>query len=91
MPLQKPLQIELTKEEQAQLEHLARSWVESYGSVVRAKVILRLAAGESCSTIAREVGIHRRIVRKWGERFVRKRLAGLEDDPRSGRPARFSP
>ena len=91
MPQRKPLQIDLTREEHARLEHLARSWVEAYGSVVRAKVILRLAAGETSTTIAREVGIHRRIVRKWGERFVRKRLEGLADDPRSGRPAHFPP
>ena len=40
---------------------------------------------------ARRVGLRRRIVHKWGERFVRKRLRGLDDAPRSGRPPRFSP
>ena len=59
--------------------------------MIRARTILLLATGKPLSAVAREVGRQRRIVRKWAVRFVRKRLPGLEDAPRSGRPPRFSP
>jgi len=35
--------------------------------------------------------IERKVVRKWGKRFMEKRLKGLADEPRSGRPTVFSP
>ena len=85
------LRIVLTPEEQSELERTARSFAVPHRAVVRAKLILLLAAGCTLSKVGREVGLQRRIVRKWAHRFLEKRLRGLEDDPRSGRPARFSP
>jgi hypothetical protein len=85
------LRIELTDEERQELERLDRSLVAAHRAVVRARTILLLATGMTLSAVAREVGRGRRIVRKWGERFQRKRLKGLLDLHRSGRPARFSP
>jgi transposase len=58
---------------------------------VRAQVILLVADGVSLSATGRKVGLARRIVHKWAVRFVRERLRGLDDLPRSGRPPRFSP
>jgi hypothetical protein len=83
--------IELTSEERAELERRARSHVLAHRMVVRAKVILLLAAGGSVSAVARAVARQRGIVRKGAQRFTRQRLRGLEDAPRSGRPAVFSP
>lgn len=83
--------IELTREEENELERLSRSHAVPHGLVVRAKLIRLLAAGQTVSSVAREVGLERRIVGKWANRFIRKRIRGLEDAPRSGRPARFSP
>jgi winged helix-turn helix protein len=91
MQNQTPIRIVLSEEEQQELERLSRGLVAPHRQVVRAKVVLAIAAGKSLSVIAREVGRQRRIVRKWGERFQKKRLRGLQDDPRSGRPPRFSP
>jgi len=86
-----PIRIVLTKEERDVLEEIARSFVEAHRDVVRAKVILALADGATVSAVSRRVELQRRIVRKWADRFVRKRLRGLDDAPRSGRPPRFSP
>ena len=86
-----PIEIVLTVEEKATLEEAARATSAPHREVVRAKLILLLATGETLSAVSRRVGLRRRIVQKWASRFVRKRLPGLEDGPRSGRPARFSP
>lgn len=85
------LQIEPTDAERKVLEQQARGLAVPHRTVIRSKILLLLAAGETISAAARKVGTDRGTVRKWGERFVRKRLAGLEDADRSGRPARFSP
>lgn len=89
--LRTPIQITLSGDERMELERRARALTASHRSVVRAKVILLLSVGETVSDVARTVGYRRRIVRKWAWRFVEKRLEGLEDLPRSGCPARFSP
>jgi hypothetical protein len=86
-----PIKIELSEEERYVLEQVARSLTSAHRDVVRAKTILLLADGHSVSAVGRQVGRQRRIIAKWGNRFVRKRLRGLDDAPRSGRPPRFSP
>ena len=83
--------IELAPEERAELARLARSHAAEHRSVVRAQIILALAAGASISAVARSVGTHRRIVQKWVRRFERNRVRGLEDAARSGRPPTFFP
>lgn len=85
------IRIELASDEREILEQVARSFAVPHRDVVRAQVILSLAKGMSVSSVGRQVGLARRIVRKWADRFVRKRLLGLNDAPRSGRPPRFSP
>lgn len=86
-----PIQIVLTRDERATLERIIRSTTAPHGAVVRAKLVVLVADGTTLSSVARQVGLRRRIVHKWATRFVKLRLAGLEDRPRSGRPARFSP
>jgi transposase len=85
------LRIDLDEQERQKLERLDRSQVAPHRAVVRARTILLLAAGMTVSAVAREVGRGRRIVRKWGERFQKKRLRGLEDLDGRGPKARFSP
>jgi hypothetical protein len=85
------IKIELTDDEREMLGQVASSWSAPHRDVIRAKTILLVAQGLSLSAVARQVGRQRRIVHKWAERFVRKRLRGLDDAPRSGRPPRFSP
>jgi transposase len=85
------VEIVLDQAERLVLEDIARALVMPHRDVVRAQVILMVADGVSLAEVSRKVGLARRIVRKWAERFVRKRFAGLADAPRSGRPPRFSP
>lgn len=89
--LKSPLSISLSPSERAELLLLARSYSHPYCLVQRARIILRLADQIPLAQIARELDAQRRIIRKWGQRYVAQRLDGLLDAPRSGRPARFSP
>ena len=86
-----PIRITLTSDERKELRRISRGLVVSHREVVRAQIILLLAEGTSVSAVASRVGVERPVVRKWADRFTRKRLRGLDDAPRSGRPARFSP
>jgi transposase len=58
--------------------------------VVRATIVLAAGEGVSNARIAADLGLHIDTVRKWRRRFWQRRLAGLADLPRSGRPRRFS-
>ena len=85
------IRIELSGEERAELERLARSHAVAHRTVIRALIVLALAGGQSISAVSRMLRRRREIVRKWAKRFREKRLAGLIDEPRSGRPLVFSP
>lgn len=91
MPRKSAIQIVLTRDERIELERRERSLASPHRVVVRARVVLQVADGNSLAATARQVGLRVRIVQKWALRFVRKRLAGLKDEPRSGRPPLFSP
>jgi hypothetical protein len=86
-----PIRIELSVDEREELEAISRAQALPHRAVVRAKIILLLVDGESVSGVARALGQRRRIVAKWAHRFIKKRLRGLDDAARSGRPPRFSP
>jgi hypothetical protein len=86
-----PLKVVLDREQRMVLDEIARTMTYPYRDVIRARTILLLADGMSQAEVARRVGLRRRIVRKWAERFVERGLLGLNDAPRSGRPPRFPP
>src|SRR3984893_17441489 len=56
---------------------MAGSRTMKAGEVRRAKVILRLAAGQSYRAIVQREGCSQDFVARWKERFVKERLAGL--------------
>jgi hypothetical protein len=91
LPRKTSIVVDLTKGEREELERVSRSQRLPHRAVVRANLILLLAAGESISSVSLKVRLARRIVMKWAERFLQNRVGGLVDAPRSGRPARFSP
>ena len=52
----------------------------------RARIILLAGQGLPNPAIAEQVGVHHVQVCQWRQRFVKERLQGLYDKPRSGRP-----
>ena len=89
--LRSPLRLDLSPVERATLEHWLRCTTTSNGLARRVRVLLRFADGQGIRQIARELEVARQTVRLWIGRFHSKRLAGLDDLPRPGRPVTFSP
>ena len=81
----------LTADERRELERLARSRTEEARLVVRAKIVLGLAAGERPYQVADRVGVGRMAAYGWLHRFNAEGLKGLTDHPRPGRPPRYTP
>ena len=90
MPRKSPFRIVLTKQEREELERRANKYTLPYFVVARAKMILLAAQGLANDDIANSLSTRREIVSRWRKRFFEKRLGGLEDFPRPGRP-RVSP
>ena len=86
-----PYTILLSDDEQEYLEAVAARYTAPYFEVIRAKIILYAALGLDNQEIATRLELPRQVVSKWRKRFYKRRLPGLEDDPRSGRPPGFSP
>ena len=53
---------------------------------LRARMILGCAEGRSNTTVGADLGVSDETVGKWRSRFLERRLDGLSDEPRSGRP-----
>jgi transposase len=91
MPRKSPYTILLTQDEKITLERIARSYTSPYIKVIRAKIALYSAQGMGNDQIGKRLELPRQIVSKWRKRFFEKRLVGLEDEQRQGRPPAFSP
>jgi transposase len=84
-----PTSIRLSSEERAVLEGWVRSSTTEQRLAFRARLILQLARGEGMNSCARKERTTALTVRKWRERFAVKRLAGLVDAPRPGKPKTY--
>jgi transposase len=91
MPRRSPYVIVLSTAERARLEAIARRYTSPYRDVIRAKIALYAANGLGNDVISARLDTPRQIVSKWRKRFFEERLAGLEEQPRGGRPALFPP
>lgn len=91
MSRQSPYVLDLSPEERQELQARARRYTLSYREVIRAKIILMAAEGFDNDEIAARLDTRREIVSKWRKRFYEQGLVGLEERPRGGRPASFSP
>lgn len=91
MPRNSPYVIELTAEEQRELERIAGKYTLPYFLVQRAKMVLLAAEGLPNDQIAARLDTRREVASFWRKRFFEERLAGLEDRQRPGRPRAFPP
>jgi len=91
VPRHSPFLIDLTPEERRELESRTRRYTSPYRDVIRAKLILLAADALPNEVIAARLDTPRQIVSKWRKRFFEDGLPGLDEEPRGGRPARFSP
>jgi hypothetical protein len=83
--------VDLTPEEHDQLLRSLRCPSTPLGLARRCRAILEVAEGGPIVAVARLVGLTEKHVRKWVQRFLRSRLAGLHDRPGRGRKPVFSP
>jgi transposase len=86
-PGRKPIPLTLTADERTELEGLVRR--RSVGQALATRVRVVLACAEPGATnigVSRALGVSRPTVLTWRERFVRHRMDGLIDAPRSGAP-----
>jgi hypothetical protein len=81
--------IVLSEAERHELEAWLRSTTQKAGLVRRARIVLLRAQGMPLACIGREVGIRRRHVEKWVDRFRAERLDGLADRKGRGRKPFF--
>jgi len=68
------------------LSALVRSSTVRAGLAQRARIVLLAADGVANTEIASRVGVSRPTVNQWRTRYRRSGMAGLGDEPRSGRP-----
>jgi hypothetical protein len=76
----------ISDEDRVTLTTWTRSSTVSAGHAERAAIVLACAEGSGTSEAARALGVSRPTVIKWRDRFAAQGIAGLDDEPRSGRP-----
>jgi len=79
----------LTSEEERTLRQWARAGTSEHRMVERAQVILLAHQGKSNLEIAEQLKTRTARVSKWRQRFGKRRLDGLQDADRTGRPAHY--
>ncbi|MCW2942731.1 MAG: family transposase [Actinomycetia bacterium] len=81
--------VKLNEAVRERLIHTAVSLKAQVRAVLRARIVLAAADGESNGAIARELDVSVNTVRKWRGRFAILGLEGLKDAARSGRPRTY--
>ena len=71
------------------LTRIVRSSSVPAGLAQRSRIVLLAAEGVANEAICERVGVSRNTVLAWRRRYAERGLAGLADEPRSGRPRRI--
>lgn len=80
------VEIVLEDDEREVLERWARRPKSSQALALRCRIVLAASEGEQSKRIAAQEGCSRQTVSKWRGRFAERRLDGLHDEPRPGKP-----
>jgi len=80
----------VTSAERATIKRLAHSRTAPARAVERARVVEAALQGMPVEEIAGRLGLARNTVYLWLHRFEERGLAGLEDQPRGGRPPTYT-
>ena len=80
----------LSEAERETLERWARRPKSAQALALRCRIVLAAAAGETNTGIAGRLGCNPATVGKWRTRFAERRLDGLHDEPRPGKPRTIS-
>jgi transposase len=80
------VELVLSDEERETLTRWARRAKSAQALALRCRIVLTCAEGLSNTEAADLLGINRMTVGKWRSRFVERRLDGLVDEERTGRP-----
>ncbi len=82
---------EMSPEERAEIQRLAQSRTEAARLVERAQIIWHLSQGERVPRLAQRLNISEPTTRTWVKRFNAGGVPALQDRPRPGRSATYSP
>lgn len=87
MPMGRPkAELVLTDAETEQLMSMARSRSIPAALVTRARIVLAAATGEPNGKIAERMQVTGATAGKWRRRFIERRINGLYDELRPGKP-----
>ncbi len=81
---------ELTDDERAEVQRIARSHTLGAALVRRAQIVVHALGGLKAEQIASRMDLCGNTVRHWLNRFNARGLKGLEEDVRTGRPPTYS-
>ncbi|EQD71090.1 transposase [mine drainage metagenome] len=72
-----------------ELERLSRSRSGEVRIAERARIVLACLQGKRNAEVASEIGVRPNTVGQWRRRFAARGIAGLRDEPRSGKPTKY--
>ena len=81
----------LSEAERTAVEKLAHSRTALARQVERARIVWQASQDQMAPAIAAALRLTAHTVRDWVKRFNAQGLAGLEDQPRAGRPPTYTP